>query len=173
MQVSWRNEAYWVPAGSPARVASWALPTLTTGSSDQASERKAQPRASADGETPPKPCSEPVTCHTPSRARVSNGITRPSCCTGRRRSVSTCAASGTAALNGASAAAAKAAGAGEEQRQSSGRSSAAARTARFFALRVRACSASCSAFSASKRARARACTMRVPITVAMPAMSRK
>ena len=101
------------PAGRPIAAARRSSFTGTIGWIAQARGSKAQPRTIATGSTP-HTLRLPVTFQTASRASVSSGMTRPSCCTGSRRSASTSAADGRGGTGCAEAGAA--ASEGEERR---------------------------------------------------------
>ena len=89
------------PAGRPAIFATRCRRPSTIGSPEPAVgvERPARRPSRPDRSRPTTLF--PVTVRTASRACVSNGIVRPSCCTGRARSFSTAAASGTFAARAA------------------------------------------------------------------------
>ncbi len=76
-----------MPAGSPISRARSALPTFTMDALAAAWGSAIQPVTVTTGSSP---CQlyAPVTFQTASRASVSSGMLRPSCCTGRRRRVS-------------------------------------------------------------------------------------
>ena len=82
------NEACFAAGSSPAAAASSLLPTFTTGEVAAAFGSKSHPVNVAAGSSPFQECL-PETFQTVSRASVSSGMTRPSCCTGRRFRAST------------------------------------------------------------------------------------
>ena len=83
-----RNEAWVVPAGSPISRARSALPTFTMEALAAAWGSTSQPVTVTHRVLAVPGGTTPVTFQTASRASVSRGMLRPSCCTGSRRRVS-------------------------------------------------------------------------------------